>query len=173
MLEQLGLVSALTELARRFADQSGIQVERRFAEDLPPLSEEAELAIYRVAQESLTNVARHAQASRVELALEPGAGDGAAINVGTGRATTVLEVADVLARHLGVDLEPEIRNEFRAGDIRHCVADVTRARERLGYEPKVEFEDGMRELAEWLSGQEAEDLVDKATEALVRRGLTL
>ena len=72
MLEQLGLVSALTELARRFADQSGIHVERRFAEGLPPLSEEAELAIYRVAQESLTNVARHAQASRVELALEPG-----------------------------------------------------------------------------------------------------
>jgi two-component system sensor histidine kinase UhpB len=74
MLEQLGLVSALTELSRKFADQTGIQVERRFASDLAPLSEEAELAVYRVAQESLTNVARHADASRIELALEPGAG---------------------------------------------------------------------------------------------------
>jgi two-component system sensor histidine kinase UhpB len=74
MLEHLGLVSALTELSRRFADQSGIHVERRFADELPALSDEAELAVYRVAQESLTNVARHAQASRVELALEPGAG---------------------------------------------------------------------------------------------------
>ena len=73
LLEHLGLVSALTELSRTFAEQSGIIVERRFAGDLPRLSEEAELAIYRVAQESLTNVARHAQASRVELALEPGA----------------------------------------------------------------------------------------------------
>jgi two-component system sensor histidine kinase UhpB len=73
MLEHLGLVSALTELSRRFADQSGIRVERRFADHLPPLSDEAELAVYRVAQESLTNVARHADASRVELALEPGA----------------------------------------------------------------------------------------------------
>jgi two-component system sensor histidine kinase UhpB len=73
MLEQLGLVSALTELSRRFTDQSGIPVERRFADRLPPLSDEAELAVYRVAQESLTNVARHADASRVELGLEPGA----------------------------------------------------------------------------------------------------
>jgi two-component system sensor histidine kinase UhpB len=73
MLEHLGLVSALTELSRRFTDQSGIPVERRFADRLPPLSDEAELAVYRVAQESLTNVARHADASRVELGLEPGA----------------------------------------------------------------------------------------------------
>jgi two-component system, NarL family, sensor histidine kinase UhpB len=73
MLEHLGLVSALTELSLRFTDQSGIPVERRFADRLPPLSDEAELAVYRVAQESLTNVARHADASRVELGLEPGA----------------------------------------------------------------------------------------------------
>jgi two-component system, NarL family, sensor histidine kinase UhpB len=74
MLEHLGLVSALTELSRKFADQSGLRIERRFADELPPLSDEAELTVYRVAQESLTNVARHAQASRVEVALEPGAG---------------------------------------------------------------------------------------------------
>lgn len=72
MLEQLGLVSALTELSRRFADSSGIRVERRFATGLPPLSDDVELAVYRVAQESLTNVARHAGATRVEVALEQG-----------------------------------------------------------------------------------------------------
>jgi two-component system sensor histidine kinase UhpB len=72
MLEQLGLVSALTELSRKFADSSGIRVERRFAPDLPPLSDDSELAVYRVAQESLTNIARHADASRVEIALQPG-----------------------------------------------------------------------------------------------------
>jgi two-component system sensor histidine kinase UhpB len=72
MLEHFGLVSALTELSRKFADQSGIRVNRRFAEDLPPLSDEAEIAVYRVAQESLTNVARHAGAKRVDVTLEPG-----------------------------------------------------------------------------------------------------
>jgi two-component system sensor histidine kinase UhpB len=74
MLEQLGLVSALTELSTKFAQQSGLDVRRRFAPSLPPLSRDVELAIYRVAQESLTNVARHARASTVEISLEPGAG---------------------------------------------------------------------------------------------------
>jgi two-component system, NarL family, sensor histidine kinase UhpB len=72
MLDQLGLTSALTELSRKFADQSGIRVDSHFAAGLPPLSQEAELAVYRIAQESLTNVARHAGASTVEVALEPG-----------------------------------------------------------------------------------------------------
>jgi two-component system sensor histidine kinase UhpB len=74
MLEHLGLVSALTELSRKFADQSGLRIERRFAETLPPLSDDAELAVYRIAQESLTNVARHAHASRIDVTLEPGPG---------------------------------------------------------------------------------------------------
>jgi two-component system, NarL family, sensor histidine kinase UhpB len=82
MLEQLGLVSALTELATKFAAVSGIQVERTLAAELPPLSPDAELAIYRVAQESLTNVARHAGASRVELQL------------GRGPSSVVLRVSD-------------------------------------------------------------------------------
>jgi two-component system sensor histidine kinase UhpB len=73
MLEQLGLVSALTELSRKFADSSGVRVERHFASSLPPLSDDAELAVYRVAQESLTNIARHADATRVEITLQPGA----------------------------------------------------------------------------------------------------
>lgn len=73
LLEHLGLVSALTQLARSFGDQSGIVVERHFASDLPKVSAEGELAIYRVTQESLTNIARHSQASRVELTLESGA----------------------------------------------------------------------------------------------------
>jgi two-component system sensor histidine kinase UhpB len=72
MLEHLGLVSALTELTTTFARLSGVSVERSFPSELPPLSDEAELAIYRIAQESLTNVARHSQASRLTVALERG-----------------------------------------------------------------------------------------------------
>jgi two-component system, NarL family, sensor histidine kinase UhpB len=72
MLEQLGLVSALTELSATFTRVSGVEVERQFDRSLPELEPETELAVYRIAQESLTNVARHAHASRVTLALEPG-----------------------------------------------------------------------------------------------------
>ena len=74
LLEHLGLVSALIELSQTFAAQSGVEVERQFDADLPELAPDAELAVYRVTQESLTNVARHADASRVVLTLEPGAG---------------------------------------------------------------------------------------------------
>jgi two-component system sensor histidine kinase UhpB len=70
MLEHLGLVSALTELSTSFARVSGLEVERRFPAAIPKLPPETELAVYRVAQESLTNVARHAHASRVTIALE-------------------------------------------------------------------------------------------------------
>jgi two-component system sensor histidine kinase UhpB len=70
MLEQLGLVSALTELTTTFSRVSNITVERRFDQSLPKLAPETELAVYRIAQESLTNVARHAQATRVTVALE-------------------------------------------------------------------------------------------------------
>jgi two-component system, NarL family, sensor histidine kinase UhpB len=70
MLEHLGLVSALTELTTSFERVSGIRVERRFDPALPELESDTELAVYRIAQESLTNVARHSQATRVTITLE-------------------------------------------------------------------------------------------------------
>ncbi len=72
MLEHLGLVSALTELSTTFARVSGVEVERQFDQSLPKLEPDTELAVYRIAQESLTNIARHAHARRVTLALERG-----------------------------------------------------------------------------------------------------
>lgn len=72
MLEHLGLVSALTELTTSFGRVSGIRVERRFDESLPELEPDTELAVYRIAQESLTNVARHSHAKRVTIAIERG-----------------------------------------------------------------------------------------------------
>jgi len=66
-----------------------------------------------------------------------------------------------------------VRNgQYRAGDIRHCFADATRAQELLGFEAKVEFDAGTAELAEWLRDQEAVDRVDDATRELAARGLT-
>ncbi len=74
MLEHLGLVSALTELSTTFARVTGVELERQFDPSLPELAPDTELAVYRIAQESLTNVARHAQARRTTLSLERGPG---------------------------------------------------------------------------------------------------
>jgi dTDP-L-rhamnose 4-epimerase len=105
------------------------------------------------------------------LALEHDGADGHAVNVGSGRSVTVNEIARNLGGVLGVAVEPEVTGKFRAGDIRHCFADISKARSLLGYEPEVELEDGMLELAEWLRTQTADDHVDHATAELVARGL--
>jgi len=68
-LDDLGLTSALVALTERFAQGGGLTVTRNLDRELPPLSEEAELVIYRVAQEALTNVARHAGTDRAEVSL--------------------------------------------------------------------------------------------------------
>lgn len=69
VLDDLGLISALTSLTTEFATHAGLRVVRGFDTDLPPLDQQAELVLYRVAQEALTNAARHAEADRVEVVL--------------------------------------------------------------------------------------------------------
>ncbi len=71
MLEHLGLASALTELSSSVGRLAGVRIERRFPASLPTLAPEVELAVYRIAQESLTNIARHAGARNVMIELEP------------------------------------------------------------------------------------------------------
>jgi dTDP-L-rhamnose 4-epimerase len=105
-------------------------------------------------------------------ALEPGRGDASALNVGSGSPVTVLEVAGALSRGLGVQIEPEVRREYRAGDVRHCFPDISLARRELGYEPAVGFDEGMTELVRWLAGEQAEDFVPQASDELRTRGLT-
>jgi dTDP-L-rhamnose 4-epimerase len=105
------------------------------------------------------------------FALEQGGADGRSVNVGTGRPTSISDVAHVIARGLGKEIEPEVVNQFRAGDIRHCYADTSLAAELLGFRAEIPFEAGMQELLAWLEGQEAADSVDAARDALVARGL--
>ena len=82
------------------------------------------------------------------------------------------EVAALLAKAMGrPGIEPEIAWKARVGDIRHCIADISKIREELGFEPKRDFEEGLAELAEWVARQEAEDRVAEARKELELRGL--
>lgn len=105
------------------------------------------------------------------LTLESDRAPGQAINLGTGHPSTVLEIAEILSNGLGVDIAPIRNGQYRAGDIRHCVADPHRAHELLGFEATTALDDGMAGLLAWLADQEAVDRVDDATRELATRGL--
>jgi dTDP-L-rhamnose 4-epimerase len=98
---------------------------------------------------------------------------GQAFNVGSGRNYTVLEIGRRLSEVLGKNIEPEVAGTYRVGDIRHCFADISLTRELLGYEPQVDLEDGLVELAQWLEGRIAVDRVQQAAAELHARGLTV
>jgi dTDP-L-rhamnose 4-epimerase len=108
------------------------------------------------------------------LAIEtPQAADGV-FNIGSGEPHTVLEIARRMAEEMGKGhIEPEVVGKYRVGDIRHCFADITQARQTLGYAPQISLQAGMAQLAKWLEGQVAVDQVAAANSELEKRGLTV
>ncbi|HET9251711.1 MAG TPA: NAD-dependent epimerase/dehydratase family protein [Candidatus Eisenbacteria bacterium] len=112
-------------------------------------------------------------ARAIRLALEAPETVSGVFNVGSGASVTVLEIAGRLAEALGrTGPDPEITGQYRVGDIRHCFADITKAREVLGYEPETPMDRGLEDLARWLEREQASDLVSEAREELATRGLT-
>ena len=107
------------------------------------------------------------------LAMTSTQGNGLAINIGSGDPISIKAIADTLSRVLDIQILPEITARYRAGDIRHCYADITLAKQCLGYEPKVSFEVGMAELGEWLRAQEPPDNGARAAAQLTAFGLTM
>lgn len=105
------------------------------------------------------------------LALETDKCDYMAVNIGTGEGTSVKNIAEVIAEGLGKMIVPEITGRYREGDIRHSVGDISRAREMLGFQPKVQLKDGLAELLGWLGGQSATDSVETAAAELAARSL--
>jgi dTDP-L-rhamnose 4-epimerase len=105
------------------------------------------------------------------LSMERSEADYEAFNVGSGLPLTIREVASTLSKLYGVNISPEITNRFRKGDVRHCYADTTKIRTRLGFTPQVSFEEGMKELIEWSRGVEAQDGFERAARELKEKGL--
>ena len=92
-------------------------------------------------------------------------------NVGTGKPISIKKIAEILARLYGKDITPEITNKFRKGDVRHCFADISKIKNKLGWEPKISFEQGMKELIGWSRNVKAEDKFEKAAQELKDKGL--
>src|SRR5215218_6818362 len=118
-------------------------------------------------------VSVHDVARACVRALEAAGAPGQAFNVGSGQSASVREIASRMAALVDADdIQPQVTGAYRVGDIRHCFADITRARTVLGYEPQITLEAGLMELAGWLSGQQASDRVAEANAELSARGLT-
>jgi dTDP-L-rhamnose 4-epimerase len=100
------------------------------------------------------------------LALKSDAANGKAYNVGTGRASSVLEVIALISDHLGAQERPDIVQRYRAGDIRHCIADLSHIGADLGYAPRVTLEQGIAGLMPWIESQQSTDSVRAAMDDL-------
>ncbi|HLH08659.1 MAG TPA: NAD-dependent epimerase/dehydratase family protein [Terriglobales bacterium] len=106
------------------------------------------------------------------LAMETPQANAIALNIGSGEPISVREVASMLGAALGIQMQPEITGKYRAGDIRHCFADISAANSLLGYQPKIRFADGVQEYADWLREQHAEDHAAEMVQKLHEYRLT-
>ena len=122
-------------------------------------------------------VSVHDIAQACRLAMERESAVGEALNVGSGRDYSIREVADLLAKALNKEhLVPQLTGKYRAGDIRHCFADISAARAKLGYQPAHALENSLGPLAEWIAAQEGcvpADRVEQAYAELASRGLAV
>ena len=106
------------------------------------------------------------------LGLEKEEANNQVFNVGTGVATNVLTVANELVKNYGIDVSINVSGNYRLGDIRHNYADLTKINRLLGFNPKVSFEAGLKNFAEWVNTQEVqEDKYQKSIDEMKAKGL--
>ncbi len=106
------------------------------------------------------------------LGMEVPDANGHVFNVGTGIATDVLTVAKTLCDKYGINVPITVSGNYRLGDIRHNFADITAARQILGFEPKWNFSDGIEQFTNWVNQQEVkEDNYETSIEEMKKKGL--
>lgn len=105
--------------------------------------------------------------------IEQDAANGQVFNVGSGVGTTVMQVAETLKKAYGIDVPLTISGNYRIGDIRHNIADLTRISSTLGFAPKVLFEEGIGRFSAWVLGQEVDrnNLYDQSIREMKEKGL--
>tara|TARA_Y100001970_G_C13977402_1_gene721344 strand:- start:81 stop:899 length:819 start_codon:yes stop_codon:yes gene_type:complete len=105
------------------------------------------------------------------MALESSNLDGLSVNLGSGQKITIKKIAESLTKILNKDFNPVIEGKYRAGDIRHCFADINLIKEKLGWSPKIKFNDGLIGLVDWLKLQKLTDKKNSSVNELKKFGL--
>ncbi len=106
------------------------------------------------------------------LAMQNKKADHEVFNVGTGRPLSVLDIAQGLVGELKSSVDIDIVRKYRVGDIRHCYANVSKIQKKLGFKPRLKFEEGISDLVEWVKRQKAVDQFWKSQRELKKKGLT-
>ncbi|AVM55796.1 NAD-dependent epimerase/dehydratase family protein [Capnocytophaga sp. oral taxon 864] len=106
------------------------------------------------------------------LGIEKETANNQVFNVGTGVATDVITVAKELSNNYGIQVPITISGNYRLGDIRHNYADITKARQLLGFEPKISFKEGLKQFTDWVNTQEVEeDKYQQSIDEMKAKGL--
>jgi len=106
------------------------------------------------------------------LGLENEEANGQVYNVGTGEATDVLTVAQLLCKNYGIDINLIISGNYRLGDIRHNFADISKIQQQLGFQPEWTFEKGISAFTQWVNLQTiTEDKYEHSIEEMKKKGL--
>ena len=106
------------------------------------------------------------------LGIEKETANNQVFNVGTGVATDVITVATELSNNYGIQVPITISGNYRLGDIRHNYADITKARQLLGFEPKISFKEGLKQFTDWVNTQEVEeDKYQQSIDEMKAKGL--
>lgn len=128
--------------------------------------------VYEDGRQTRDFVSVHDVVEAVTLALVSEGAIGQVVNVGSGTPVRIADCAVGLAALLGrPDIAPQITGQFRRGDIRHCVADLTRAHDLLGYRARMSWDQGLSELIRWAKDAPTEDLTATAQRELYERGI--
>lgn len=116
-------------------------------------------------------VSVHDAVNALVLSLENESANYQVVNIGSGKPTPIKEIAEILAELMGKKGLVSVNQEFRKNDIRHCFADISKAKRLLGWEPKVSLQEGLKELIEWSANEDAKDDFKLAEKQLKQKGL--
>ena len=107
------------------------------------------------------------------LAMKSYAANGEIFNVGTGTPISIKEIAEIFTEKINPELRPIYNQQYRVGDIRHCVADISKIKKKLVFEPKISFNQGIEEYVNWIKNQDGtiQDKTGKALLELKEKGL--
>ncbi len=127
--------------------------------------------VYEDGEQSRDFVSVHDVVDALVMAIDKPKSDYQICNIASGKPTSIREIATTIAKLLDSKITPEISQTPRKNDIRHCYADIAKAKNILGWEPKISLKQGMKELIEWSTLQEASDDFEKATNELKSKGI--